>query len=422
MAPDMTASRSQYDVIVVGGGPAGSLTAWHLAKAGLRVLILEAKSFPRVKACGGGLQVRVMQAMPLDIAPVVRGTIHDVTLTFGLRGAHTRHYAEPLVHTVLRSEFDEHLVRMAQTAGAVLRERICVRNYNAGADGRVTVQTDQGQFTADCLVGADGANSVVRAELNSRETYFWQTALYAEVPEHLIDPKAIDRQRMCLDWGTLPSGYAWAFPKDGFVNVGAGGPTRLARELRPYILRFLEANRLVRPEALAQIRFTGHQLPTWTRRARLARGSVVLVGDAAGLVEPLTGEGIYFACESAAIAARAITRALKAGARDFTAYSGDLLSAVRGELLSARMLMRLSLMFPARMYALFRDNDQAWRTFCRVLRGECSFQDLRNEILGPLRMASAVVDFISRMLESRLLDRKTALTCPPLAPVSGDGR
>ena len=406
---------SHYDVIVVGGGPAGSLTAWHLCKAGLRVVILEAKSFPRMKACGGGLQVRVMQAMPLDIAPVLRGAINDVTMSFGLHGAHTRHYAEPLVHTVLRSEFDEHLVRMAQAAGAVIRERVCVRDYQVAADGRVTVNTDQGEFVADCLVGADGANSVVRGELNARETYFWQTAIYCEIPEQLIERHAIDQQCMSIDWGTLPNGYAWAFPKDGFVNVGAGGPSRLARELRPYVMRFLEASRLVRPEATGQLRFTGHQLPTWTRRARVAGGSVVLVGDAAGLVEPFTGEGIYFACESAAIAARTIARALRGGVRDFTSYSADLLASVRSELISSRMLMRLSLMFPAKMYRLFRDNDRVWRAFCRVLRGECSFQDLRNEILGPMRVASAALDFLSRVMESRLLDRKT------LAPVSGDG-
>lgn len=412
-----TSPGLHYDVIVVGGGPAGSLTAWHLSKAGLRVAILEAKSFPRMKACGGGLQVRVMRAMPMDIAPVLRGTIRDVTLTFGLQGAHTRRYAEPLVHTVLRSEFDEHLARMAQAAGAVFRERVSVKNYEIAAGGRVTVHTNEGDFTADCLVGADGANSVVRGELNSRETYFWQTAIYCEIPEHLIENRAIDQQRMCIDWGTLASGYAWAFPKDGFVNVGAGAPSLLARELRPYVSRFLEANRLVRPEALGQLRFSGHQLPTWTRRARLAGGSVVLVGDAAGLVEPFTGEGIYFACESAAVAARTITRALKAGVRDFTAYSAELLSSVRGELVSSRMLMRLSLLFPSKMYWLFRENDHAWRTFCRVLRGECSFQELRNEILGPMRVASAAVDFMLRMLESRLLDRKM-----PLAPVSAESR
>jgi len=397
------AAKSDYDAIVVGGGPAGSLTAYHLACAGLRVLVLEAKTFPRPKACGGGLQARVLAALPLDIGPVVRGRISDVTLTFGLKGAHTRRSSEAIVYTVLRSEFDDHLLRCAQLAGAAVRERARVRSIVIADDGRVTVTTDEGSLTADCLVGADGANSVVRKQLSERESYFWQAAVYCEVPQELVAPQVIEQQRMCLDWGTLPSGYAWAFPKEGFVNVGAGAPVELARHLRDYASAFVRSLRLLRSGAETKLTFTGHQLPTLTSRSRVANRSVILVGDAAGLVEPFTGEGIFFACQSAALAAKAILRALSSGVRDLGSYSAELLPAVRQEMACSRTLLRFSTIFPRRVYQLFRNNDCAWRTLCRVLRGEGSFQELAGEVLGPLRLATRAVDAVASVIEPMIM-------------------
>jgi geranylgeranyl reductase family protein len=404
---------SHYDAIVVGGGPAGSLTAWHLATAGCRVLVLEAKAFPRAKACGGGLQARVIPELPLDIGSVVRGRLSDVTLTFGLRDAHTRQHSDTLVYTVLRSEFDEHLLRCAQQAGAVIRERTRVNSLSIADNGRVTVVTDNGSLSADCLVGADGANSVVRNQFNARETYFWQAAVYCEVPEHLIDPRVIERQRMYLDWGTLPSGYAWAFPKDGFVNVGTGAPVQYGRHLRQYASAFVHSLGLLRPGAAEQLTFTGHQLPTLTSQSQVAHRSVLLVGDAAGLVEPFTGEGLFFACQSASIAARSILKALSSGVRDLSSYSSELLPAVKTELACSRALLRFSTIFPKRVYHLFRSNDQAWRTLCRVLRGEESFQQLAGEMLGPLRIAAKAVDAVSALIEPMIM--RTRMPARPFA-------
>src|SRR5581483_2137085 len=151
--------------------------------------------------------------------------------SFALGGAHTRKNAQPIVHTVLRTEFDERLARIAESVGAVLHERVRVRGYEVSAAGAVTVLTDEGSFTADCVIGADGANSVIGKGLNSRDAFFWQTAIYCEAPERLVNWRAVDQRRMHIDWGTLASGYAWAFPKNGFVNVGAGGPTCVAKRL-----------------------------------------------------------------------------------------------------------------------------------------------------------------------------------------------
>jgi flavin-dependent dehydrogenase len=144
-----------------------------------------------------------------------------------------------------------------------------------------------------------------------------------------------------------------------------------------------------------------------TSRSRVADRSVLLVGDAAGLVEPFTGEGIFFACQSAAIAARTITGALASGVRDLTSYSSELLAAVRGEITCSRAMVRLAVLFPERVYRLFRNSDRAWRTFCRVLRGEETFQHLAADMLGPMRVAAKAVDVVSRLVEPAILRKKS---------------
>jgi geranylgeranyl reductase family protein len=394
---------THYDVVVVGGGPAGAMTAYHLAKAGLRVAVLEARFFPREKACGGGLQLRVARRIPFDIMPIVRGTMRQMALTYGLKDSHTRTSTDPLVYTVLRSEFDEHLIRCAELAGAAIFQNTSGHAFHTAADGRLTVETNKGVFTADCLVGADGANSRVRPLLNSRQEYFWQAAVYCEIPEHMLNVAEMRWDCMTVDWGTLPSGYAWAFPKNGYVNVGAGGPTAIARYLKTYAARFAESSRLVKNGLAQQLKFIGHQLPTLTRTTLLSKASVLLVGDAAGLVEPFTGDGISFACESAEIAAKCIRDALGLGRRDLSAYSEELMFAAGPELFSSRRLLSLSVAFPKQIYRVFRYNDRVWQTFCRVLRGEESFEQLKRDVFGRFYLASKAVEWLTQKWERTAL-------------------
>ncbi len=379
------------------------MTGYYLAKAGLRTAVMEAKEFPRDKPCGGGLQARAVREIPFDVTDVLRGTMRDVQFSFGMTEPCTRTYAQPLVYGVLRSEFDSFLLDHAAQAGAAVRLPIRVWGFDIGEHSLVVVHTDQGDFSAYALVGADGANSVVRRMLNRREDYFWQAAVCCEVPEEYLNPGACTCECMRVDWGSLPSGYAWVFPKKGYVNVGAGGPFRIARLLRPYVARFVESAQLLKPGASAQLKFTGHQLPTLTRHTRLANERVLLVGDAAGLVEPFTGDGISFACRSARLAAGCIASALGGGKPDLSVYDRRLKSDIGPELLVARKLLALSAAFPRVIYGLLKQNDGIWQTFCRILRGQESFQQLKKEILGPLEFAWRAIDLLTQRLERKAL-------------------
>jgi geranylgeranyl reductase family protein len=406
--------RPRYDVIVVGGGPAGSMTAYFLAKAGIRTAVMDSSRFPREKPCGGGLQARALSSIPLELAPVVRSKMHRMALSFGLSDPYTRAYPEPLVYGIRRLEFDHYLIRCAAEAGADIHERTRVHSVNVN-DGAL-VATSQGEFACRCVVGADGANSIVSRTLNRRDHYFWQAAVYCEIPEELIEPGACAHDCMRVDWGTLPSGYAWMFPKNGSVNIGAGGPFGIARLLKQYIGRFIRSTRLLKNKTAGELSLTGHQLPTLTRRTRVAGKKVLLVGDAAGLVEPFTGDGISFACRSARIAADCIRDNLNRPSFDLSDYQAQLTDEVGSELWWARKVLSISVAFPSLIYRLFRHNDKVWRTFCRTLRGEESFHRLKKDILGPLEFAWSAVDLFTQIRERTLLRAPHRIFLPPEPP------
>jgi len=261
----------------------------------------------------------------------------------------------------------------------------------------VSVRLDAAELRSTCLVGADGANSIVRARLNDRQDYFWQAALSCEIPEELIDRRLLNPECMVVDWGTLRCGYAWVFPKRGYVNVGAGGPVKIARHLKRYIAEFVRAIGLLKADSIEGLNFKGHYLPTMTKRARLASKRVLLVGDAAGVVEPFTGDGISFACQSARIASEIIFRALDSGPVDLTQYGPLVNAEIGSELQWARHLLAFSATCPRLIYRLFRSNERAWETFCRTLRGEASFGRLKKDILGPFEFPWKAVDALAHL-------------------------
>ena len=400
---------SHFDVIVIGAGPAGSMTAFRLAKAGIRTALVDASAFPRAKTCGGGLQARALPEIPFDVSHLFRRALRGITLSYGLKDRWTRKYPEPLVYSILRIEFDHYLLRQAESAGALIYIPSPVRGLEVDGRGPVSVRLDSGELTAACLVGADGANSIVRTLLNNRQDYFWQAAVSCEIEEELIDRGAFDPQCMIVDWGTLRSGYAWVFPKRGYVNVGAGGPLPIARQLKGYVMEFVRAIRLLKPQSTEMLGLRGHHLPTLTKRARVSAKRILLVGDAAGVVEPFTGDGISFACQSARIASQFIFRALNAGSVDLTNYGSLISEEIGGELLWAKNLLSISATCPGLIYRLFRTNDRVWETFCRTLRGEESFRRLKRDILGPFEFAWKAADVFNRF------GRRNTLTPKPFA-------
>ncbi|HET6738514.1 MAG TPA: NAD(P)/FAD-dependent oxidoreductase [Kribbella sp.] len=296
-----------WDVIVVGAGPAGASAALGALAAdpSLSVLLLDRHDFPRDKACGDGIAPHVLDLLA---GVGVTGILDDWTpvrrfvLNRGAAGV-DRELARP-TWVVPRTVFDHRLVEAAQAAGAHLIRRR-VRELTIGR-GPVAVDDLHGRF----VVGADGAHSVVRRELGVKPA---PVALairgYAPTP-----PERAAAQVIAYGPGRQPS-YAWSFDRgDGLSNVGYGELLAGTRPTRAELLKHLEE--LLPGATEGGASWWGHHLPLAGWNWRPPRGPVLLAGDAAGLINPMTGEGIYYAVATGLLAGRSIADALRAGSGD----------------------------------------------------------------------------------------------------------
>ncbi|MFW5471394.1 NAD(P)/FAD-dependent oxidoreductase [Knoellia sp. CPCC 206435] len=302
----------KVDVLVIGAGPAGSAAALGaLAQdPSLRVVLLDRSAFPRDKSCGDGIAPHVVTALAeVGAADVVDGWQPLRRLELAHGPVRVEGDMEREVHVIPRAVLDARLVDRAVAAGAELRRQrvTTVSTAPLGVDG----------IEADVVIGADGAHSVVRTQLLGRRREPRALALrgYAPVTEEW-------RERQVIRYGDRrqPS-YAWAFDRgDGLVNVGYGellpgegsGPVgRSAAPSRQLLLDQLES--VVPGAATTGTGWLGHHLPLSSWRWDQPDGPVLLAGDAAGLVNPMTGEGIYYAVATGIAAGRTAARAVRLG-------------------------------------------------------------------------------------------------------------
>lgn len=289
----------EFDVVVVGAGPAGSAAALAARRAGARVLLLDRADFPRDKACGDGIAAHALDVLAgLGVTDAVAGypPLPRLRLIGPGGGAVARALPRP-AYTVPRKVFDARLVAAAVAAGAELRRHTVRRVQEHGA--RVVLD---GAFAARAVVGADGAGSVVRRALGHPANPDRHLALairgYAPArpgpPEQLIVTSA-------ARWPA----YAWSFPiGDGRANVGYGEVLRGEPLTRAHLLDRLAAL-LPGTDPAVVTALRAHHLPLSTHRPPPGRGRLVLAGDALSLVNPFTGEGIFYALLSGALAGAA---------------------------------------------------------------------------------------------------------------------
>jgi geranylgeranyl reductase family protein len=305
------------DVIVVGAGPAGSTAAFRLAVEGARVILLDRQRFPRDKPCGGGVTARGARLLPFAIDPVVERVVDRIDVTMGHHGPSREVSAgAPIVFMTQRRRLDEFLVEQAAGAGVEFRDGTRVRAIDVRRDG-VTVRTDTDTLEAAVLVGADGANGMTRAALGVPEPSY-AVALEGNLARGTagFDDTAYETAAL-LEFTTVPGGYGWIFPKGDHTNFGVGGWPTEGPRLRAHLDELCTAHGVDVAE-LTQVR--GHRLPIRRSGASVASGRAVLVGDAAGLVDPFSGDGMYEAFLSSKTAAEAIADLLAGEAADLSAY------------------------------------------------------------------------------------------------------
>jgi geranylgeranyl reductase family protein len=288
-------------VLVVGAGPAGSAAAMHLARGGARVLLADKARFPRDKPCGGGLTGRALRYSPCDVSEVVEHVVDRFVVRVGYRRRFARRSAPPLIRMTQRRRLDAYLAEQAAKAGAVFRDAAPVADLALDEDG-VSARVAGSSVRASFVVGADGANGSVARAAGLGEGIHCGVALEGNAAWSDLDDDPY-RETAWVELGVVAGGYGWVFPKGEHANLGVGGWLEEGPRLRGHLARLAREHGLD-PLALRDVR--GHRLPMRRPGTSAARGRALLVGDAAGLVDPLSGDGIYEAFVSARLAAEAI--------------------------------------------------------------------------------------------------------------------
>jgi len=354
----------RFDVLVVGAGPAGSTAAYRLAREGASVLLADRARFPRDKPCGGGLTMRAVRLLPFSVDSVVedRASIVEFGLDFGSH--FERRTAEPLVLMTQRKRLDAFLAEQAANAGADFRDGVKVTDFELAADG-VEAHLNSDKVAAKSVLFADGVNGVGARAAGLDEGRDYGVALEANVPYGLVSRERYEG-RLCLELANVPGGYGWVFPKGDHVNVGVGGWEREGPRMREHLARFCREYGI--PEAsLEEIR--GYRLPLLHARARLARGRLALLGDAAGLVDPLSGDGMYEAFLSAKLAAGETMELIAGRREDLAGYDRELRKAISSQLAAAWGAKVALDRFPRLTYAAVR-SPFVWKAVVALIGGE----------------------------------------------------
>jgi geranylgeranyl reductase family protein len=355
------------------------MAAYRLAKAGASVLLADKARFPRDKPCGGGLTMRAVRQLPFSVEPVVEDRTSTVRLGLDFKGRFERTTERPLVLMTQRSRLDAFLAEQAAEAGADFRDGAGVRDLELADDGvRATVGRDE--VAASWLLCADGVNGTAARSIGLDGGRTYGVALEGNAPYRVVSEDDY-RGRLFLELANVPGGYGWVFPKGDHVNVGVGGWEREGPRLRQHLARFCREYGI--PESsLENVR--GYRLPLLHARARLAKGRAALLGDAAGLVDPLSGDGIYEAFLSGKLASEAVF------AGDLEAYDRELRRALSSQLAAAWGAKVALDRFPRLTYAVVR-TPYLWKAVESLIGGEVpSPSAMRGLRRASMRMVEAI--------------------------------
>ncbi len=391
---------TKYDVIVVGGGPAGSTAARRAAQKDLHVLVLDKAEFPRVKPCGGAMRQYGVDSLDFKIDEVIQRRTYgprffspsglEIDLTVD----------EPDGVMFMRDDFDHLLLKKASEAGAEVREGSAVTKVSEDQTGLTVTTKDGEEFRGKYVVGADGINSVVAKSLGFYGGWSGNSAavaieLEAEVGEATVRricgvPHDKEGMAFHIYFGPVPYGYLWCFPKRSILSFGAGCDQSRIKAIRPLFMKWFEDFKKqhdIDPEIVSD---TAARLPYSGAVKTTVKGRAILVGDAAGFANPFSGEGIYMAIRAGIHAAPALGRAVKS---DDPTYLRDYEKAWKAELESDLKVGRdvAKLMFKSEknmetILQLGHKDDYIRETMYLMISGKESYKVLKNRLTKRILM------------------------------------
>jgi geranylgeranyl reductase family protein len=301
----MVSTMKLWDAIVVGAGPAGCAAAYDLALAGREVLLLDRAEFPRQKACAGGLTLKTVRALRYSVEPIIRQQISHVRLEPDASQATVLRRRSTYCFMTVRRELDDYCFRQTLAVGAKFQRIRAITAISEDSNG-VAITFDGQPLQARFLVGADGVHSRVRQLTSGDAGWFWRAfALEATIP--LTNAAEHD---LVFDFAPVRDGYGWIFPKGDHINIGLYSYASEEKIDRARLAAYIR-NR--RGDATAAD-VIGQYAGFGAAQHKIGATRIFLTGDAGGFVDPLTGEGIYFAIASGQAAAAAIEANLSSNA------------------------------------------------------------------------------------------------------------
>ncbi|MEU7024063.1 geranylgeranyl reductase family protein [Streptomyces sp. NPDC046203] len=391
-----------WDVVVVGAGPAGASAAYAAAVAGRKVLLLEKAELPRYKTCGGGIIGPSRDALPPGFELPLSDRVHAVTFQLDGRFPRTRRSRRMLFGLVNRPEFDARLVEHAQKAGAELRTGVTVNRveqHGPAVPDRRTVAVVLGDgetVLARAVVGADGSAGRIGAHVGVKLGQV-DLGLEAEIPV----PASVAEDwkgRVLIDWGPLPGSYGWVFPKGDTLTVGVISARGEGAATKRYLEDFIGRLGLAGFEPALS---SGHLTRCRTDDSPLSRGRVLVCGDAAGLLEPWTREGISFALRSGRLAGEWAVRIAESGdavdaRRQALNYAFAIKAGLGVEMAVGRRMLAVFERRPGMLHAAITTLRPAWRAFADITRGTATLAGL---VRGG-GMAHRVMELLDRRIDT----------------------
>ena len=360
-----------YDLIVVGGGPAGAAAARRAGKIGLETLLIEKAQFPRYKACAGALSRRAMSYLDFDIpAHIIEREVFGARVHFD-GAVLERHKDYRLSVLVTRSVLDSYLLEKAIETGVDVKtgERVIECKENEGC---VEIRTSKNVYRGKFVVLAEGSqgklkNGVRRTDGKNE----YAIAVVTEIEEENRPIDSYIRNAIDLHFGIAKLGYGWIFPHDGYFSVGIAGVASCMPHPRKVMTDFLRDNGFSGDRELH-----AHMLPAGGIRRKLVGSRVVLSGDAAGFVDTFYGEGLAYAIRSGQIAVDVISdiilnnKSLSSLRRYESVCENEFGANLRWSLMLSRIMHR----FPGVFFRLLADNDEVLDRFLDVAGAKTTYK------------------------------------------------
>src|SRR4030067_2234021 len=365
-----------YDCIIIGLGPAGSSAAYYLAKRGLAVLALDKERFPRHKPCGGCVSYKAEPLLPPDFKSIVNNSVNGAVFSYkGKKKAEFRGSNGPVGYMVSREVCDAYQAKKAEEAGAKIKEGERLLDIADSQNG-VIVFSSKGRYKGRYLIGADGANSSAAKRLGLAK----ERRLFITINAEIKTGSADDFSDLVeIDIGAIPYGYGWVFPKNGSLDIGIASIKNESFNPRKYFFEFIKKRPYLKNVKIEKE--YAFRLPTNPENSPLniIGKSTMLAGDAAGLTDPLVGEGIYYALKSGRFAGEAVISLFNKDS-DISNYKERISKEFISEFNYAWKAAKLIYSLPYFWSGIIKRNIKIVEFYYKVLRGEETYSSFAKKL------------------------------------------